>query len=132
MKVPKSVLTVASLSIGLGVVILGIGIWALSLGDFRMGFALLTVGSVTAFSALEIARGKTRGYNDLSVGLFLTIFLTFLMALFGFIVGGSLSGKGLVYTLTTGGLCMLSTGMLVVLRSSSVSRWVVERQLDEI
>lgn len=132
MKVPKSVLTVASLSIGLGVVILGTGVWALSLGGFRMGFALLTVGSVTAFSALEIARGKTRGYNDLSVGLFLTIFLTFLMALFGFIVGGSLSDKGLVYTLIAGGLCMLSTGMLVVLRSSSVSRWVVERQLDEI
>ena len=132
MKVPKSVLTVASLSIRLGVVILGIGIWALSLGGFRMGFALLTVGSVTAFSALEIARGKTRGYNDLSVGLFLTIFLTFLMTLFGVLIGEKLSGQGLVYTIISGALCALSVVMLVVLRSSSVSRWVVERQLDEI
>lgn len=131
MKPPKSVLTIAALSIGLGVVILGVGIWALSLGDFRMSVPFLTAGSVTAFSALEIAQGNTRGYNDLSVGLLLTIFLTLLATLFGVIIGEKLSEQGFIYTIISGALCALSALMLVVLRSSSVSRWVVERQLDE-
>lgn len=131
MRPPKSVLTIAGLSVCLGVAILAIGIWALSLGDLRMSFPLLTAGSVTFFSAIEIAQGKSRGYNDLSVGLLLTIFLTFLMTLFGVIIGEKLSHKGLVYTLITGSVCVLSVVMLGVLRSSSVSRWVVERQLDE-
>lgn len=129
---PKSVLTIAALSIGLGVVILGVGIWALSLGDFRMSIPFLTAGSMTAFSAIEIAQGKTRGYNDLSAGLLLTTFLTLLVTLFGVVIGDKLSEQGFIYTVISGALCAWSAVVLVVLRSSSVSRWVVERQLDEI
>ena len=110
----------------------GAGLWAISRGDIRMAMGFFTPGGLILIGVFRLVTGAPSGHMTLSVGVFLAMFILGFAAIFFFLMTGN--GGAFAFRMTALFTCLsvLCAVMLLVLRTSKVTRYVVDLKMYSI
>lgn len=112
-----------------GLVLLGLGFWALLGGDVRMSMVFVAPGVFLLSGSIRLMMGHPSGHNILSVGVLLGMIVCVLVAMFSFLLAEAGGDFAFRMTFLFSALSLISAAMLFALRSASVTRYIVDLKM---